>query len=44
MVLLLVLNHFLICDVGLFLCLAAMMSARLSFETGLTMTEHTFNN
>jgi hypothetical protein len=35
------LNHFLICATGSFLCLAAMMSARLSSETGLT-TKHAF--
>ena len=32
----LVLSHFLICVVGFFRCLAAMMSARLSSEIGLT--------
>jgi len=36
------LNHFLICATGSFRCLAAIMSARLSSETGLT-TKHAFS-
>jgi len=36
------LNYFLICATGSFLCLADIMSARLSSETGLT-TKHTFS-